>query len=527
MSKKYTSTKALVSALGLVFGLIAQTPHSALATATGDYYHCVAKVGGEYTYGRAPMACNASSFGDDKLVQTQFSPLIFTDGASRTSERARYAQEVYSLLREAATYYIKARKPAVTPTELAWWITAVQVTGAHESYWSHYRKASDAKIKLMRGDVGHGHGMMQIDDRSHFPAITNGTAWNLIGNLTYAMDILYPYWKAAPTKSCVGSETNWEARIRASWSSYNGGGSSNYCRWTNSSSAWVNNDRAFYAVLKGRTYEQYVANKQKASSLNVPCLMEKRENCRAIDPATPANLVAGALYQATDGRSCVINNDHAYCVAEAKDAICLNSVTGFTGQAAVKVEPTLLAKYSPITVDRHRLCLSYDPTVFGVGSDLQLKTAVNLRATPGGGLLATVPAGQKLEILNFELRNAPSNERYYKVRYQNQDGYIYGGTRTDWSQWAVASTEAALSTLAKVGQQVRIVNPTGINLRATPGGTLLQILPVRQVLTVQAVTILGSENEVYYKVQSGSQSGYIYSGLLLPTNTTAQWIDVL
>src|SRR6185503_16455432 len=103
----------------------------------------------------------------------------------------------------AAIYYIKKRRPTVSTTESNWWVTAVLATASHESYWSHYRKASDAKIKLMRGDVGHGHGMMQIDDRTHFPAVENGTAWNLIGNLIYAMDILYPSWVKAPSQSCV------------------------------------------------------------------------------------------------------------------------------------------------------------------------------------------------------------------------------------------------------------------------------------------------------------------------------------
>lgn len=519
--------KSWILALGavLLFAAIA-VPRAAKAVATADYYRCVARVGGEYQIGRAPSACNASSFGDDRFIESQFSSFIFSDPASRTNERLRYAQEMNSFIREAAAYYIKKRKPSVSATEVSWWTLAVLVTASHESRWSQYRRATDAKLKLMRGDYGHGHGMMQIDDRAHFPAITNGTAWNLIGNISYAMDILYPHWVKAPSQSCVRSDTNYEARIRAAWSAYNGGGAK-LCRWTNSNDTWAQNDVNFYEHLVDKPYEKFVASAGKASSVNVPCLMEKQENCPARDPAGSTGLQPGILYQAADGRSCVINAGKAYCVDQVRDAICLNSITGFTGKAATPVETAQLNKYSPMLADRHRLCAAYDPTLLGVGTSLETRKDINLRATPGGGLLALVPANTSLQILDFELRSAPLNERYYKVKYGTQTGYVYGGVTSDATTWVVSSTDAAYKTLANVGESVKIVNSSGINLRATAGGTLMLTIPVNTNLKVSGVSVVGSENGVYYKVTFQGKTGYIYSGLLLPINSTAQWTQVL
>jgi hypothetical protein len=504
------------------------TPNRAAAAKnpTPDYYHCVGKVGGDYTFGRAPQACNASSFGDDKFVQAQFSPIVFMDAEARTAERNRYSQELHGALREAATYYIKKRNPNVTTTEINWWVTLVLVTASHETYWSHYRTATDAKLKLMRGDAGHGHGLMQIDDRYHFPAITNGTAWNLVGNLIYAMDILYPDWVRAPSKTCVKNEANYIARIRSTWSAYNGG-DSQICRWTNPNDTWAKNDEGFYRHLTNKYYEKFVADKTKPSSMNMPCLMERHENCPAKGPAPTPDLQQGILYQAKDGRSCVINNEKAYCVDQVRDAICLNSITGFTGKAATQIETAALARYAPTTVDRHRLCAAYDPTLIGVSSTLEIKKTVNLRNSPGGGLLGAIPTGQLLEVLDFEMRNAPDNDRYYKVRYNGEEGFVFGGNSEDFASWAISSVDSAIATLAKVGERIRIVNPAGINLRTAAGGAFVVNVPVRTELQVLAISIQGSENGVYYKVSYAGRTGYIYSGLLMPANTTGQWTQVL
>src|SRR5690606_23104670 len=141
----------------------------------------------------------------------------------------RYMREMHAIIRDAAIYYLKKRKPNVSNQELDAWVTAILTITAQESYTSHYRKATNGKLKMMRGDVGHGHGLMQVDDRAHFNAIKQGLGWNLMTHMAYALDIYYSAWQKAPSKSCVGRETNYEARTRAAWSAYNGG-SGSICR---------------------------------------------------------------------------------------------------------------------------------------------------------------------------------------------------------------------------------------------------------------------------------------------------------
>src|SRR4051812_24594849 len=82
---------------------------------------CPGRVGGEWNYGRVPDACNASAFGDDRVVYSTYPALIFMDPKNRTQERNRYTEEVHSLLVEAAHYYIQKRKPTVSKEESDQW----------------------------------------------------------------------------------------------------------------------------------------------------------------------------------------------------------------------------------------------------------------------------------------------------------------------------------------------------------------------------------------------------------------------
>ncbi|MBS1970427.1 MAG: SH3 domain-containing protein [Bdellovibrionales bacterium] len=523
-TKNYSLFKTVL-ALGLGFAVVSGTPFAASA-ATADYYKCNDRVGGEYNYGRAPQACNANAFGDDKYVTGNYGQLIYSDTAAST-ERSRYVDEMNAVIKEAAAYYLKKRKPTVSSTEVSWWVLGIQATASHESYWSHYRKATDARLKMMRGDYGHGHGMMQIDDRAHFPAVTNGTAWNLITNLTYAMDIFYKNWEKAPSQTCVKSATNYEARIRASWAAYNGG-SGKICRWTDPNDKWAQNDKNFYTHYSKRLWEKYGTNPNKKASIDVACLIEKKENCPAPGSGTEAPaLKSGVLYKSSAGPYCVISNSKASCVTEARDAICLKQISPYSVDEATAVKDTVLASYSPANQDRHALCKSYESTLYPVGTNIEIQKNTNLRASPGGGIVSMVPKDQVVTVLDFELRSAPDNERYYKVNYQGKEGYVFGGNKTDYLTWAVVATNSNLpSTLAKAGEYVKVVNSAGVNHRTTPGGTLIRLIPKGTQLQVQEVFIEDSNNKVYYRVTYQGQTGYIYTGLLLPTDTTSEWTEV-
>jgi hypothetical protein len=201
------------------------------------------------------------------------------------------------------------------------------------------------------------------------------------------------------------------------------------------------------------------------------------------------------------------------------------------------VKDVVLAAYSPTVLDRHRLCAQFDSTLFPVGASIEVQKDTNLRATPGGGVLAVVPKEQILTILDFELRNEPNNDssnsevdndRYYKVNFQGKEGYLYAGNKTDYRSWMVLNTTSTIpSSLAKIGESIKVLNAQGVNLRTTPGGTLLRLIPKSTELQVLEVFIEGANNKIYYKVSYQGQEGYVYTGLLVPTDTTGEWTQVL
>lgn len=492
--------------------------------ATPDFYLCTGKVGGEWNFGRAPNGCNGSSFGSDSVIKNDYGPLVFLDAQNRSSERARYMEELHSVIRDAAEYYFKKRKPTATSAEVEAFKLGILTTAAQESYWSHYRFASDNRYKMMRGDVGHGHGFMQVDDRAHFDAIQKGLGWNLLGHLAYAMDIFYSRWQGAPNQPCVSSSTNWVQRTRTAWAAYNGGAGS-YCRWTNPNSAWAANDKGFYNNLTGKRWQPYVANSAKPASINVPCLIEKRENCPAPGQPTSPTLRENVLYRNAAGQPCVLKNATLQCMQEFRDGVCLRAVSAFTNATAEVVTEAALQGFPKQVLDRHTTCRAFDPSLLKVGVFVEANTAVNLRATPGGALVGLMRDGEVSELLDFEIRNLTTRDRYYKVKVGTVTGWAYSGDSGDFSRWIVASSRNSPlpPVIARVGEKLQIVNAAGVNLRATAGGNLLLNVPRGVQVTVLDYLIRGADSDVYYKVTYNGKTGFLYSGTLLPRDTTGSW----
>jgi hypothetical protein len=508
----------LIAAISISYAL------PALAADTADFYKCTGKVGGEWNFGRAPNGCDAASFGEDSALKHDYEAVVFDDGETRTTERKRYMQEMYAVIRDGSSYYFKKRKPNASAEELAAFQFMVLTVANQESYWSQYRMASDNKMKMMRGDSGHGHGMMQVDDRSHFDSINAGTGWSLAKNMAYGMDILFTNWEKAATTSCVGSSSNWENRTRAAWAAYNGGGAK-LCRWTNSKDTWAQNDINFYNTYKNKAWAAFVTNFDQASNVNIACLIEGGENC--LNPGEIANqLNLNQLYTTSAGKACVVTKAGALsCVAETRDALCLRSVSSFTSETAKVITDDVLAAYKVTNLDRHAACAAFDPTVIGVGKMLVTNNAIVIRSTPAGGYLAVALEGEVAEVLDFEIRNLDSLDRYYKISVDGQTGWIYGGTSATQAKWVAASslTSALPTVVARVGEQVQVVNG-GINMREKPDGdTVLTLLPTGTKVTVEGYVIQGSSNYLYYQVTYNKKTGFIYSGALLPKDTTTTW----
>jgi len=230
-------------------------------TQPSDWEGCPEQIGGNWAFGRAPYGCDVEVFGSADVVRTDFSAYIFDDAQPRDEERIRYMGELHAFLGDEAGAYMRSRKPAVTDAEINAWRHAVYTAAHQESFWTHYREAQiggDPFLTMIRGDQGHGHGLMQIDDRYHTAAIDSGSGWRLDDNLIYALDIYYQGWQRAPGESCVIAATNWDQRARAAYSAYNGG-PGQICRWTDPDDPWAQNDEGYYDKYTRQEWTLYVA----------------------------------------------------------------------------------------------------------------------------------------------------------------------------------------------------------------------------------------------------------------------------
>lgn len=227
-------------------------------TAPADWENCPEPLAGNWTFGRAPWGCAVEQVGSAERVRADFGDAIFDDGADhRSVERDRYMNVLYEFLATTAADYLRDRRPDVSAEEVQAWRRAVLATAHQESFWTHYRSTdgdSGGVLTMIRGDSGHGHGLMQIDDRWHTDPVEKGVGWVLDENFLYALDIYYDGWQRAPDSDCVDAPNAWESRARSAYSAYNGG-PSQLCRWTDPDHRWAGNDEGFHEKY---TYQRWL-----------------------------------------------------------------------------------------------------------------------------------------------------------------------------------------------------------------------------------------------------------------------------
>lgn len=506
-----------------IFALLITPLANAAYNDTEDYWQCLNRVGGEWNFGRVPYACDVTPFGTESYVENNYAPLIFSDLVEKTAERDRYMQELYAFIRDAAYYYLLTRKPDASNAERSAWQHAVFTIAHQETYWSHYRTATDGSIKMMRGDSGHGHGMMQIDDRWHFVALNEGKGFNLIENTIYALDIYYAEWQRAPDQSCLDSTTNWRDRARSAYSAYNGG-PSKICRWTDPGDNWAQNDAGFADKYDNHSWDWYVADTAHISPLDASCLAEGGSNCRQPYFGT----WDGRLLKINDGSACIYTNEQLHCLDDERNATCLTEITGFDLSLVTNLSTSHITNVATTEYNPHQLCDDLATDLNPVGSFIELQQDNELRATLGGNKIADIPFGTILQVLDFQIEDKQNHDRFYMVTYGGQTGYIDAGDSTDAATWTTITSETPQEQLIPVaGQIIRIVPESGINLRATPAGTLISAVPQDTELQIQSYVVRDNDNKIYYEVDYAGQSGFIYGGHIIEPPTTANWATLV
>lgn len=277
MTQKIKSKGGLLALAAALVTLTSLSSNAAISLT------CAQKTSGTWGFGTSPYACNVSPSMTQAVTKSQYAPVIFNHSKTVSAARADYMSNMYTLLRDVGTYYIQKRKPTVSTAEKNGFLQGLYTLAHQETYWTHYRQPTDGIIRYMRGDSDHGHGMMQIDDRSHVAALKEGKGVDLAYNIVYGLDVYYAAWVKSATASCVGSSTNYTARARASWSAYNGG-SGRICRFATSPTS---GDKSYATKLSQKAWLSSVRSTTATTPFNVKCLVEGTRPC-ALSQASAA-----------------------------------------------------------------------------------------------------------------------------------------------------------------------------------------------------------------------------------------------
>ncbi len=504
--------------------LVISTPGFAFES----WWQCSSRQGGDWSFGRAPSICLVDHMQTQSFVKSQYDPILFLDSLSRNSERNRYMTELNALAKEVARYYLKKRKPQVSEDEIQAFTKGLLTLMHQETVWSHYRKSTDGKVRYMRGDVGHGHGLMQVDDRSHQTALLAGKGTDLIYNMMYGLDVFYAQWERAPSQSCVNGPTDYKNRIRSAWAAYNGG-PARICRWTSTTGTYAHHDTDFLSKLNNQSFKNYLTTEYKKTSINIQFLSEGSRPCSnngtLDEPDLPEE---GKLYQVGSSFYCLVRGDELQCVDRLNDVNCLNIRDKTNYHNSGQLTDNQIKDFNIQYFDRNNVCKDSVENLIPISSEIELQKTINLRKTPAGELVSYVPFGTKLKVLDFEVTTYLEQKRYYKLEFNGVSGYIYAGDKDSHSEWAVEVEDSSENAIvANIGDSIEIVAPYGINQRTTPAGRLQQRIPQGEIIEVVDRVVRGNANYLYYVVTYKGITGYIYSGYLTNLDSISYWTKKL
>lgn len=515
----------------LVISILLSSQLKAASVDTEDYYLCAHQVDGAWgEFGRIPKACDIEPFGSPEFVLDKLALSIFDDNLERTIESQRYMNNMNAIIIEAASYYLTSRKPNASVEEIAAWQHAIATVATVETFWSHYRMASDSRLKMVRGDLGHGHGMMQIDDRWHFTAIGEGVGWQLFENILYSFEIYYAAWQNAVGQSCLDSASDWRNRSRSAYSAYNGGPTV-ICRWNEQPDQWVQ-DTNYAKYYDNKAWLAEVNDPEFNSPLDIPCFLEGGTDCVPIeDNSAEADWYFQQL-SLTSGKKCLFYGGNFHCVDMTQDVICLNALLDYVSRDSVlelnEAESTL---YTSLNYERHQ-CLEDIVDSFKVADTIRSVQAIIVRTSPGGATTGVnTTMGNYYQILDLIASGQNNQHRYYKVQVGNIKGYIYAGDKDDYMDWATVAEHSSLEKIIipNTGDKVNIVISEGLALKdsTTNNATLLKTIAKDTEVVIDSILVIGIDNSVYYQMTYEGVQGWAYGGHLLPEPTLSNWVTLV
>ncbi len=504
---------------------------------TDDFYLCAHKVEGSWgQFGRIPKACDINPFGSPEFVIAKMLVSIFDDNVDRTAETSRYMDQMNAIIKASAEYYLTTRKPTVSAEEITAWKQAILSVATVESYWSHYRLASDSRLKMIRGDSGHGHGMMQIDDRWHFTAIEDGVGWQLFENMLYSFEIYFAAWQDAVGQSCLNDATNWRDRSRSAYSAYNGG-PTKLCRWQDNPGEWVQ-DTNFANLYDDKPWIAKINNPELNSALDVICFLEGEVDClpmenNSVEASWDYQLLSLVPSATGDARECLFYGGSFHCVDQAQDIICVSVLLDYVArETSLTVLQSDSEFYSVTDYERHA-CLANTESSFKVTDTLRSIQSITIRTTPGGATTGkATQLNRYYQILDIVVSGQQDSQyRYYKINADGTEGYIYAGDKDNYFEWATLAEHADLIDviIPIESDKIKIIAANGLLLRQSieSDSEILKTIPKDTEVIIEETVVVNSDNAIYYKINYETVEGWSYGGHLIPESTLEDWATIV
>ncbi|MBN8539433.1 MAG: hypothetical protein J0L82_03520 [Deltaproteobacteria bacterium] len=504
---------------------------------------CPGKDAGDWNWGEAPSACEASRFGEVSRIKFIYSDFALDRTRGEDPEhRKDYVTNLHALLRELSMEYIKAKNPGVSKAEADAFALAIEAVAHQETYWSHYRVGKDGRYKMMVGDSNVSHGIMQINMNYH-ASKDDDRSFDLVGNIGFGIELFYRKWESASKARCgqrAKKQTDdqyYQNITRAAYSAYNGG-SDAICRWTNPKHAWAKNDKNFFGKLNGQAWSEWVRVEDQKIRIDVGCVRSGDEICAVAQPRTTESLEDRPLVL-DDGMSCIIGKGQLECARDYRIAKCLVAQRpdlNVAGALKLKATDPALSKLKRLVhTDRMALCGKAHPDAALIGDIVKLNENVGIRMKVEGGVtISTAKKGQMFQVIDVELPFDALGNRLYKVMLTpSQTGWISAGptssgekTVSVYSRSTAQPPKSLKLWLPTVGSQIEIAKADGTKLLVSPDGEGKTTLAKGEKAVVEEVKILGAANEIWLRVKTASDSGYIYSGSTYPNMTIDQWVKV-
>lgn len=525
-------------AVALGFSVLMSSPW---AQASEYVKTCENRDPGEWNFGSSPFGCDADQYGDISRIEFIYGDYIFDRRATDREHRKEYTTNMHALIRQMAQSYIRSRKPDVSRDEVRAWEHALLAVATQETYMSHYRIGPDSRFKLTTGDRQDSHGMMQVNQKYH-AARDQDSSFDLVGNITTAMDIYYLEWERAKKSSCyralakkkgVSRKQLFEYQARGAYSAYNGG-SSAICRYANPRHLWVKNDIGFYDKWTTQEWNNFISDPEKKVDLNIKCLIDGDDLC-AVAKEYQGQYLKNRPVVFENGRTCISGDgQHFDCTASLRIFSCMANIT----PEALEAHPVYVKDLvSGVTYTNHAsrdfICRSSVIGLVAVGDFISPRKEIRLRADVGGRVVGSVKPHQVYQVLDYDVQLGADSKRYYRVRVDSKtEGYFYAGDEKDHKEWAVKAEASLRNTklyLPKAGSVVQIARKGGVKVMSSLDKERLEVgvLPSGEKVQVLNVMVQDSENEIYLYVESEGLKGFVYGGRTYPELTVPHWIKVI